>query len=130
MGKSVTLKFTGTENGSAQTSFLIDDHFDSFSTEVYIGCMFAAGSSFLLLRYAVDCQLEREHRNTALTAAMRVKNWGSLALYGLGLALAPRLPRVALLTMVGVTLIWIVPTLGLFGSQPEDSVTANEAHPR
>jgi uncharacterized membrane protein len=101
------------------TAFVIEHHLDSFSTAVYSASMLLAGATFLLLRYAVDCQLIREQRSTAVSLSLRLKHWGSLGFYTLGIILAPWEPKLALASTACVTLIWIVPTLGLFESHDE-----------
>lgn len=107
------------------TSYVAEREMDSYSVAVYSACMLFAGTGFLLLRYAVDRQLEREHRYVDTSNALRAKHWGSVALYACSIALAPYCPRVALYSTSIVTLIWIVPTLGLFGShqEPQDPAT-------
>ena len=103
------------------TSYVVDHQMDPFSVAIYSACMLLAGMSFLLLRYTVDCQLELEKRTAGITAGLRLKHWGSVALYAGSIALAPYYPRAALYSTSLVTLIWIVPTLGLFhGSGPEE----------
>lgn len=101
------------------TSYVVEREMDSFSVAVYSACMLLAGTGFLLLRYAVDCQLEHDGRSTGMTNALRLKHWGSVVLYASSIALAPYHPRVALYSTSIVTLIWIVPTLGLFGDAKE-----------
>lgn len=96
------------------TANVIEHDLDSFSTAIYSACMLCAGASFLLLRYAVDCQLERDRRNSVVTSTLRLKHWGSLGFYLLGIVIAPFEPKLALASTACVTLIWIVPTLGLF----------------
>jgi len=102
------------------TEYVVEHHMDSFSVAIYSACMLVAGATFLILRYMVDCQLEREHRGSGITFSMRVKHWGSLALYAFGIILAPYEPRLALASTALVTLVWIVPTLGLFGENRDD----------
>ena len=107
------------------TSYVVDHEMDPFSVAIYSACMMLAGMSFLLLRYAVDCQLDREKRTTGITSGLRLKHWGSVAIYASSIALAPYYPRVALYSTSLVTLIWIVPTLGIFGGdttqEPEEA---------
>ncbi len=110
------------------TSYVVDHEMDGFSVAIYSACMMFTGTSFLLLRYAADCQLEREKRNTELTMSLRAKHWGSVALYAGSIALAPYYPRVALYSTSLVTLIWIVPTLGLFSVNSAE--TSEAAEPR
>ena len=107
------------------TSYVVDHEMDPFSVEIYGACMLFAGMSFLLLRYAVDCQLELEKRTLGITNSLRLKHWGSVALYAFSIALAPYYPRVALYSTSLVTLMWIVPTLGLFyGATSEEPIAA------
>jgi len=104
----------------------INKHFDSFSVTIYCICMLAAGATFLLLRYTVECQLEREGRRTRLDSATQLKHWGSLAIYAASIVIAHYAPHIALYVSAIVTLIWIVPTLtlGIFGG----SYGAEEPH--
>jgi uncharacterized membrane protein len=104
----------------------INVHFDSFSVTIYCICMLAAGATFLLLRYTVDCQLEREQRRTRLDVATQFKHWGSLAIYAGCVLIAHFAPYTALYVSAVVMLIWIVPTLGIFGgSYGGDEATAS-----
>src|ERR1700753_3487496 len=89
------------------TEYVVDHHMDSLSVAIYCTCMLVTGATFLILRYMVDCQLEREHRKSGLTSSLRLKHWGSLGLYGLGIALAPWDPRLAMASAALVTLVWI-----------------------
>jgi len=109
------------------TSYVIDHNMDAFSVAIYSACMLVAGTSFLLLRYTVDCQLERESRTSVIGAGLRFKHWASVVLYACSIALAPYYPRIALYSTSLVTLIWIVPTLGLFGSTSQDEQEAVES---
>ena len=93
----------------------INVHFDSFSVTIYCISMLGAGTTFLLLRYTVDGQLEREGRRTKLDIATQVKHWGSLAIYSTCVPIAHYAPHIALYVSAIVTLIWVVPTLGIFG---------------
>ena len=95
------------------TNFVIDKHADSSSVEVYSACMLLTGATFLLLRYAVDCQRTNDGELTQVDRATQVKHWGSLALYAASFFTAPWMPRGALLLDSAVTLVWILPTLGL-----------------
>ncbi len=54
------------------TSYVADHNMDAFSVAIYSACMLFAGMSFLLLRYTVDCKLERESRNTAIAEGLRL----------------------------------------------------------
>jgi uncharacterized membrane protein len=93
----------------------INVHFDAFAVTIYCTCMLAAGMTFLLLRYTVDCQLQRDGRRTRLDQATQLKHWGSLAIYALSIYVAHSSPRLALWISAIVTLVWIAPTLGIFG---------------
>ena len=95
------------------TKYMVEKRIDPFSVEIYSACMLAAGLTFLVLRYAVDCQVEREGRRTQFDRASAFKHWGSLGLYAAGIVIAVWAPRTSLIITALVTLIWIVPTLGL-----------------
>jgi uncharacterized membrane protein len=99
------------------TSYVVDKHDDGFSVSIYSACMLASGVTFLVLRYAVDCEVELHGRLTQVDRATQTKHWVSLLVYGVAIVLAHWMPHVALLCTAGVTLFWIVPTLGLFGKE-------------
>jgi uncharacterized membrane protein len=103
----------------------INEHFDSFSVTIYCICMFAAGVTFLILRYTVECQVVREGRLTSFDRGTRIKHWGSIGIYAISIGLAHISPRGALLVSSIVTFIWILPTLGLFGGSYGGDVPAS-----
>ncbi|HEY4357410.1 MAG TPA: TMEM175 family protein [Acidobacteriaceae bacterium] len=102
------------------TEYVVEHSMDSFSVAIYCTCMLVTGAAFLILRYMVDCQYGREHRKSGLTSSVRLKHWGSLGLYAFGIVLAPYKPHLALCSAALVTLVWIVPTLGLFGENRDE----------
>jgi uncharacterized membrane protein len=93
----------------------INRHFDAFSVTTYCICLLTAGIAFLLLRFTCDCQLEREGRLTDLDRTTQAKHLQSLLIYIVSVIVAHFAPRVALSISAIVTLVWIVPTLGIFG---------------
>jgi uncharacterized membrane protein len=115
----------------------INKHFDAFAVTIYNICMFAAGATFLVLRYTVDCQLAREGRTTQVDLVSRLKHWGSLAIYCISIFIAHYSPHIALWVSFIVTIAWIVPTLGIFGgsyggepkSESERELAPHSTHP-
>jgi uncharacterized membrane protein len=93
--------------------YVADKHADAFSVSVYSACMLGVGVAFLLLRYAVDCQLEAEGGITRVDRATQLKHWSSLAVYAVSVGVAHVWPRMALLLNAAVMLVWILPTLGI-----------------
>jgi uncharacterized membrane protein len=93
----------------------INQHFDSFSVTIYCISMLAAGTTFLLLRYAVERQIDRDGRLGSFDRGTSLKHWGSVGIYIISIALAQVSPRIALFVSSFVTLLWILPTLGIFG---------------
>jgi uncharacterized membrane protein len=95
------------------TSYVHDKHMDSFSVMLYAGSLALTGLGFMLLRMTVDarCRVEGTLEETDLKVL--AKHWGSLATYAACIPLASRWPQVAMGTIAVVTLIWVLPTLGV-----------------
>jgi uncharacterized membrane protein len=95
------------------TAWMLEDKLQPLSVQLYAGAQLLAGLTFLLLRYAVDCQLEREGRNTQLAFVTRLKHLSSMVVYLAAVLLAPWKPLLALGLTAVVAFLWIVPTLSL-----------------
>ncbi len=96
------------------TDYVGEKHFDSFSTALYAVAMLLAGQGFLVLRLSLENL--RRLRGEVVAKADRmetVKHLGSLALYVAAIPVAYYKPILSLTLNLLVTLIWIVPELGL-----------------
>ena len=103
------------------TAYLLDKHVDSFSVALYgSGCLLT-GFAFMLLRLAV---LRRLHlAGTLLKEDMkaRTKDWLSVLTYVVSVPLAFSHPNISLGLIAAVTLIWIVPSIGVEPCVEEES---------
>ncbi len=97
------------------TSWISNKHADPFSVGLYTAVLIAIGFSFLLLRLAVSRRLRRSGEFAEEDRATQQKHVVSLATYALALAAAQAYPVVALLLDGTVTLLWILPGLGIEG---------------
>ncbi len=96
------------------TDYVGEKHFDSFSTALYAVVMLLAGQGFLVLRLSLDrLRRERGETLTKTTQLETTKHLASLALYVAAIPVAYYKPVVSLCLNILVTLIWIVPELGL-----------------
>ena len=96
------------------TEYIGDKHFDSFSTALYAFVMLLAGQGFLVLRLSLE--KVRRHRGEVLPRTDKLesaKHLASLLLYVVAIPMAYYKPVVSLCMNVLVTLLWIVPELGL-----------------
>jgi uncharacterized membrane protein len=99
------------------TDYMVVKGRDSFSVALYASSLLLSGVCFTLLQKAISRNLRHadsvpqheleQHR------AQEVKANISLAIYALAIALAYVRPYLALLATALVTVMWIVPTLGL-----------------
>jgi len=95
------------------TLYVHDKNMDSFSVAMYAASLMLTGFGFMLLRLTIN---ERRHiegtfEHTDLT--IQLKHWGSLATYTLCVPLAYYHPQVSLAVIGLVTLVWVIPTLGV-----------------
>jgi uncharacterized membrane protein len=99
------------------TNYMVVKGVDSFSTAVYAGLMLVTGLSFTALQRAVSRHIRRtdtaDPLELELQAAEERKGWISLAMYAIAIGLAYVRPALSLLDAALVTVMWIVPTLGL-----------------
>ena len=95
------------------TDYVSEKHFDGFSALLYDVAMIVAGATFFGLRHAVmrmqqlRGDLDREHKVEAQ------KHLLSLAIYLVAIPLAFRYPLLSFGLNTLVTLLWIVPELGI-----------------
>jgi uncharacterized membrane protein len=95
------------------TSFLLAKHLDSDSVALYAASNTITGFSFMLLRLAITRRLRLDAALTPQDTATQRKHWLSLAIYLPAIPLAYRYPRIALGVIAVVTLVWIIPTVGV-----------------
>ncbi len=104
------------------TNYLMEKHLNSFSVQLYAGSLFLDGVAFTLLGRALIRHILRNPgdyipQEASGQVAETYKGVASLLVYFSAIPTAIRFPRIALLLIAAVTLIWIVPT---FGVQPRD----------
>ena len=95
------------------TSWVLEKERDSFSVVLYTLSLLASGFTFMLLRLAIERRLRLEGNRTVVDVATQRKHWLSLGLYLLALPVAWHHATVAILIDAIVTLIWILPDLGM-----------------
>lgn len=96
------------------TDYVGDKHFDSFSTALYAFIMLLAGQGFLVLRLSLDKVRRRNGAVLPRTDQLETaKHVASLLLYVAAIPVAYYKPVLSLCINVLVTLLWIVPELGL-----------------
>jgi uncharacterized membrane protein len=99
------------------TAYMVDKHLDSFSVAVYAGLSCTTGLSFSLLQKASMRRLrhtaETDPEEIAMQAAEVIKGKISLGVYLIAMGLAYVRPALGLGGAALVTVLWIVPTLGL-----------------
>ncbi len=100
------------------TNYMVEKHLDSFSIALYAASLLTSGFAFSLLQKAIIRNL---HRTTPVCDQVKRheshsevrKGYVSVALYLIAIPLAFWHPYLALLVVASVTVIWIIPTLGL-----------------
>jgi len=104
------------------TLYVHDKHMDSFSVALYAASLTLTGFGFMLLRMTVNDRRRIEGTFQHTDLAVQLKHWGSLATYTLCVPLAYRYPQISLAIIGLVTLVWVLPTLGVErcddGSEP------------
>lgn len=103
------------------TDYVAEQAFDSFSTALYTAVLILTGQGFLVFRLSLNA-MHRLHA-TPLPAQDRtetVKHYVSLATFLLALPMAYVQPVLALVLDFGVTLLWILPDLGIQHSPATD----------
>jgi uncharacterized membrane protein len=99
------------------TDYMVVKGLDSFSVALYVASLLMSGVSFMFLQKAISRHLRHtddvpEHE-LALHRAEEIKGKISLAAYAVATGLAYIRPALALVATALVTVMWIVPTLGL-----------------
>lgn len=102
------------------TSYVLEKESDSFSVALYAASMVVTGSSFLLLRLAIERRMRVAGTFHPVDAAVQHKHLMSLGLYGLAMPLAYYHAPLALADIALVTLIWIIPTAGAKPGQEDN----------
>jgi len=95
------------------TAYLLDKHLDSLSVALYGTGNLVTGFSFMLLRLAILRRLRRSGKLLHEDMAARPKDMISVVTYVVSIPLACYHPDVALGLIAAVTLIWIIPTIGV-----------------
>ena len=95
------------------TAYVLDKREDTFSVALYAASLLLTGFSFLLLRVGVNARQRGEGNLEREDTAMQSKHWISLGTYLIAIPLAFFAPIVALCLIALVTVLWIVPTLGV-----------------
>ena len=110
------------------TDYMIVKRLDSFSVAAYVASLLVSGLSFMFLQKAISRHLRHtddvpEHE-LALHRAEEIKGKISLVAYAAAIGLAYIRPALALVATALVTVMWIVPTLGLEKPPgPHDPIT-------
>jgi uncharacterized membrane protein len=86
---------------------------DSFSVAIYAASLLITGFGFMLLRLTISARQRAEGTLEHTDHALQLKHWGSLTVYLISVPLATYYPRVTLTLIALVTLLWVIPTLGV-----------------
>jgi uncharacterized membrane protein len=95
------------------TSYLLAKHLDSFSVALYGAGNLITGFGFLLLRLAILRRLRHSGTLVHQDLAARPKDMLSVLAYVVSIPLAFYHPYAALGLIAAVTVIWIVPNIGI-----------------
>lgn len=95
------------------TAYVHDKHMDSFSVAIYAASLMLTGFGFMLLRLTINERRKIEGSFQHTDLAVQLKHWGSLATYTLCVPLAYYYPQISLAIIGIVTLVWVIPTLGV-----------------
>lgn len=99
------------------TAYVIEKNVGSLAVALYAVSMSITGFSFLLLRLAIHRQLRRSGTLERQDTAERGKHLVSLALYLIAVPLAYVHPKLSLIIIALVTIIWVIPTLAISRKQ-------------
>jgi uncharacterized membrane protein len=95
------------------TAYVHEKADDGFSIAIYAASLLVTGLGFMILRLAVSARQRAEDTLEHTDLAMQIKHWGSLAVYLISIPLGTRYPRFTLGLIAAVTLMWVIPTLGV-----------------
>jgi uncharacterized membrane protein len=95
------------------TAYVHEKPDDGFSVAIYAASLLVTGVGFMLLRITVSARLHAEGTLEHTDRAMQIKHWGSLFIYLISIPLATHYPLLALGLIAAVTLLWVIPTLGV-----------------
>ena len=95
------------------TAYVLEKREDTFSVALYAASLLLTGFSFLLLRVSVNARQRGEGNLEREDTAMQSKHWISLGTYLIAIPLAFFAPIAALCLIGLVTVLWIVPTMGV-----------------
>ncbi len=95
------------------TLYVHDKKLDSFSVAMYAASLTITGFGFMLLRLTINERRHIEGSFQHADLAVQLKHWGSLATYILCVPLAYYYPQISLVIIGIVTLVWVIPTLGV-----------------
>jgi uncharacterized membrane protein len=110
------------------TDYLDDKNFSSFTTVLYDVTMLAVGAMFFVLRWAV---MRRQRYAGSLRHTDESELWKhgvSLAIYLLSIAVAFYRPWLSLAIDALVTVVWVVPSAGVKGSNGEEGIANRSGH--
>jgi uncharacterized membrane protein len=106
------------------TDYVHDKSMSSFSVAMYAGSLTLTGFGFMLLRITIDARRRAEGTFKHTDLALRLKHRGSLAIYIICVPLAYTHPKLALCLIGMVTLMWVIPTLGVERCEPSDPLAS------
>jgi uncharacterized membrane protein len=95
------------------TSYVSEQHHDSFSVAIYSASLLVTALGFMLLRLAVLARQNAEGTVEHTDLAVLAKHWASVASYIIAILLAYWHPVLSLYLIGAVTSIWVIPTLGV-----------------
>jgi uncharacterized membrane protein len=95
------------------TAYVHEKLGDSFSVAIYAASLLIIAFSFMLLRLTISARQRAEGTLEHTDLALQLKHWGSIAIYLTSIPLATYYPRLTLGLIAGVTLLWVIPTLGV-----------------
>jgi uncharacterized membrane protein len=99
---------------------MLAKHLDGFSVALYGASNVVSGFSFLVLRLTVIRRLRRAGTLNAQDTAARPKDTVSIVAYLVAIPLAFFHAYTALGLIAAVTLIWVVPTIGVEPCEEDD----------
>jgi len=95
------------------TSWVLEKDREPFSVLLYTVSLVLTGGAFLMFRLSIERRQKLAGQHECKDAAEQTKHWISLALYGVAMFAALREPTVAMVLDALVTLVWVLPGLGV-----------------